>query len=770
MHQITKHIPLVIRRSILHKSMLWLGLPILGLSGLSVTIGYSHAITTIETQAINELKGYVNERSKRESQIFQLAQKNHAHLKPILLKEIKKARSTNPDPAFNALMKPWSDGTYRNFDQSRSLKEFDTLQNSTVFIGRGVELTQEFKQEIIVFNNLTTIYGKGWQTSFTDSWIVSKDNAATNYWNGTPWGLQNPGDLDITKEEYVTIANQMNNPSRTPHWTGVYFDPSPKQWMVSLVTPVDDENGRHIASIGHDIMLNDLIDRTQNDVLPGIRNLIITEAGRLIVDRDRTDQIQKANGQLTIDQLKDSQLTYIWQQSKELKDNISIINSPDQSNLIAITHLAGTDWYFITLYPKQLIYNQALRNIIPLLLLSICLVLLEILFIYFILLKQVNQPLQQLLKATQNLAMGKFDVTLDTDRVDEVGDLSRSFTHMAQDLQTSFTQLNLQNETLESQVTDRTQELTMALNDLKSTQGQLVQSEKMSGLGQMIAGIAHEINNPVSFIHGNLYPANQYIKDLLHHLHLYQKKAKQTEIDDHAEEIDLEFLEIDLPKLLNSMNIGTDRIREIILSLRNFSRLDEAELKTVNLHEGIDSTLLILNHRFKQSNPEIIIKKDYRAISTIDCYPSQLNQVIMNLFSNSIDALESCTSQCFEQSHHNQLLEEEGITPWKPKISIATISHHDSVEIIIHDNGPGIPKTVQDRIFDPFFTTKVIGKGTGLGLSISHSIIVERHKGSIVCESNPIDGTTFKIQLPLCQGLECGSKPTQFQQPIGALK
>ena len=770
MHQITKYIPLVIRRSILHKSMLWLGLPILGLAGLSVTIGYRHAIATIENQTIDELKGYVNERSKRESQIFQLAQKNHAHLKPILINEVKKARSTNPDRAFNSLMKPWSDGTYRNFEQFRPIKEFDTSRNSTVFIGRGAELTQELKQEILVFNQLNTIYGNAWQTSFIDSWILSSSNAGTNYWNGTRWGLENPADLDMTKEEYMTIANQTNNPDRTPRLTGVYFDPSPKQWMVSLVTPVDDEQGIQIATIGHDIMLNDLIDRTKNDIFPGSHNLIISQKGRLIVDRDRTDELQKANGQLTIDQLKDPQLSYIWQQFKDLKDEVRVTNSPDQSTIIAITRLAQTDWYFVTLYPKQLLYNQALRNIIPLLVLSICAVFLEILLIYFILLKQVNQPLQELLSATQKLATGEFDVTLDTDRIDEVGDLSRSFTHMAQDLQTSFTQLNLQNETLESQVVDRTQALTTALNDLKSTQGQLVQSEKMSGLGQMIAGIAHEINNPVSFIHGNLNPANQYIKDLLNHIHLYQRKAKQSEIDDHAEEIDLEFLEIDLPKLLNSMKIGTDRIREIILSLRNFSRLDEAELKTVNLHEGIDSTLLILNHRFKQSNPEIIIKKDYRATSTIDCYPSQLNQVIMNLLSNSIDALESCTRQCFEQSDHNQLLEEQGITPWKPEISIATLSHSESIEIIIHDNGPGIPEDVQGRIFDPFFTTKVIGKGTGLGLSISHSIIVERHKGSIVCESNSIDGTTFKIELPLCQGLECGSKPTQFYQPIGALK
>ena len=419
MHQITKYIPLVIRRSILHKSMLWLGLPILGLSGLSVTVGYRHAIATIENQIVDELKDYVNERSKRESQTFQLAQKNHAHLKPILIDEVKKARSTNPDPAFNTLMKPWSDGTYRNFEQFRPINEFDTLRNSTVFIGQGVELTQELKQEILVFNHLSTIYGSAWQTSFIDSWIMSSSNAATNYWNGTRWGLENPADLDITKEEYATIANQTNNHDRTPRLTGVYFDPSPKQWMVSLVTPVDNEQGRYIASIGHDIMLNDLIDRTKNDIFPGSHNLIITQKGRLIVDRDRTDEIQKANGQLTIDQLKDPQLAYIWQQSKDLKDEVHVTDSPDQSTIIAITRLAQTDWYFVTLYPKQLLYEQALRNIAPLLVLSICTVFLEILFIYFILLKQVNQPLQELLSATQKLATGEFDVKLDIDRIDE---------------------------------------------------------------------------------------------------------------------------------------------------------------------------------------------------------------------------------------------------------------------------------------------------------------------------------------------------------------
>ncbi len=770
MHQITNYIPLVIRRSILHKSMLWLGIPVIGISGIMIAIGYHYEISTLEYQASEKLKNYVSERSKRESQIFLLAQKNHSRLAPILLKELKKSRSTNPNIAFNNLVKPWPDGTHRNFDSSKPIQNFDTSEAATIFIGQNVPLTPSLKQDVLVFNKLVNLYGRGWQTSFTDTWIIGAQNVMVLYWPGMPWGLNAPKDLNILKEEYSYVANKTNDPDRIPKWTGVYFDSAAQQWMASLVTPVDDERGNHLASIGHDIMLNDLIDRTQNLTLPGASNLIMSEEGRLIVDRDWIDAIRKANGQITIQQLNDPELTHIWKHAKKLTKETEITTSPDQSNLIAISQLAGTDWFFTTRFPKVIIYDQALKNILPLIILSLCAVILEILFIYLVLFKQVNQPLQKLLTATEQISSGEFDLQLNLDRIDEVGNLSRSFTHMAQDLQTSFAQLNLQNETLESQVVDRTQELTMALHDLKSTQGQLVQSEKMSGLGQMIAGIAHEINNPVSFIHGNLHPANQYIKDLLHHLHLYQRKAKQTEINDHAEEIDLEFLEIDLPKLLNSMNIGTDRIREIILSLRNFSRLDEAELKTVNLHEGIDSTLLILNHRFKQSNPEIIIKKDYRATSTVNCYPSQLNQVVMNLLSNSIDALESYTSQCFAQSHHNQLLEEEGITPWKPEISIATLSHSESIEITIHDNGSGISEEVKEHIFDPFFTTKVIGKGTGLGLSISHSIIVERHKGAIVCESNSIDGTTFKIQLPLWQELECGSKSTQFQQPIGALK
>lgn len=769
MHHLTKHIPSIIRRSILHKSMLSLGLPIVGISCVATLIGYRNALSTLEKHAIEQLENYVLERGKRESQIFQQAQKNHTHLKSVLLEELKKERAINPEIAFDALMKPWNDGTYRSFDQSRPIAQFDAKRNSTVFVGRNVTLSQSLKQDILVFHRINQAYGPAWHTNFTNLWIDSAANVSANYWHRTPWALQAPATLDINQEEYGYIAHKDKNPDRSARWTGVYFDPAPQQWMVSLVTPVDDEKGNHIASIGHDIMLTDLLDRTQNDTLPGTRNLIITQSGRLIVDRDQTGAIQKANGQLTIEQLNNPKLMHIWQQAKQLKTEIAITSSPDQSHFIAITGLAGTDWYLTTLYPKKLIYDQAWRDIMPLLLLSLCAVCLEIVFIYFILFKQVNQPLQKLLGATEKLAVGDFDVKLDNNRIDEVGVLSRSFGQMAQELQASFAQLNLQNETLESQVADRTQALTTTLNDLKLAQGQLIQSEKMSGLGQMIAGVAHEINNPVSFIHGNLTPATRYIEDLLAHLQLHREKATEAELEDHADDIDLEFLEKDLPKLLNSMKIGTDRIREIILGLRNFSRLDESALKIADIHEGIDNTLLILNHRFKQSSPEIVIEKNYGSMGPIDCYPSQLNQVIMNLLANSIDALEDYSRQNLERAIQQQLVDGQEMPLWKPTISIATQCDADMVEIRIHDNGPGIPESIRDRIFNPFFTTKDVGKGTGLGLSISHSIVVEKHHGSIECDCDGNGGTTFKIRLPLRQTGKRSRELTDLKQSLCAL-
>ncbi|WP_392535483.1 ATP-binding protein [Nostoc sp. C117] len=297
------------------------------------------------------------------------------------------------------------------------------------------------------------------------------------------------------------------------------------------------------------------------------------------------------------------------------------------------------------------------------------------------------------------------------------------------------------NNELERKVLERTSELRKALLDLQKTQAQLVHSEKMSSLGQMIAGIAHEINNPVSFIAGNLRYANQYINDLLDLVAVFQEQYPQINptVAAKIKSIELEYLCDDLPKLMASMSTGSERITDIVLGLRNFSRLDEAKIKSVDIHEGIDNTLMILNHQLTLPNklPDIQIVKEYNQLPNISCYANQLNQVFMNIINNAIYALK------------------ENIQYWQSATKIPTIQiktlvvDNERILISIKDNGPGMKSEIQEQIFNPFFTTKPVGQGTGLGLSISYQIIVEKHQGKLNCISALGQGTEFKIEIPI---------------------
>jgi signal transduction histidine kinase len=311
----------------------------------------------------------------------------------------------------------------------------------------------------------------------------------------------------------------------------------------------------------------------------------------------------------------------------------------------------------------------------------------------------------------------------------------------------------------------QTAELSSALHSLQEAQSQLVQNEKMASLGQLVAGVAHELNNPVNFISGNLNHAGDYTDDLLELLQLYQAHypTPETEIQDFAEAIELDFLREDLPKLLQSMKVGVNRIRGLVSSLRNFSRLDRAEKIPVNLHEGIDSTLLILQPRLKSrpDRPGIEVVKEYGELPPVECYAAQMNQVFMNILSNAIDALDMRDrglSVQEMQAHPKRIsIRTEFLRDDRQMANSSTVTNLSpspptpSVVICIADNGPGISESVRSRIFDPFFTTKPVGSGTGLGLSISYQIVVEKHGGTISCVSQPGQGTKFYIHIPLAQ-------------------
>ncbi|MEP0873220.1 ATP-binding protein [Trichocoleus desertorum AS-A10] len=379
----------------------------------------------------------------------------------------------------------------------------------------------------------------------------------------------------------------------------------------------------------------------------------------------------------------------------------------------------------------------------------------------FVIARAIARPVRTLTNiAQQSIRESNFDLQAPVTSTDEVGALARSFNQLIYSVnqllkqqQDTNHQLETYSQTLEQRVEERTQALSeknahfkQLLEELHRTQTQVVQSEKMSSLGQLVAGVAHEINNPVNFIHGNLDHMHSYTQDLLEVVEAYQQHYPHPpqELQETLNEIDLDFLTQDLHKILQSMRMGTQRIREIVLSLRNFSRLDEAEFKSVDIHEGIDSTLLILQHRLKAraERPEIQVIKEYSPLPLVDCYPGQLNQVFMNILANAIDALE--------ERHAKQTDQGRKVEPSYIKIHTLVLDTKWII-VTISDNGLGIPEAIQERVFDPFFTTKPIGKGTGMGMSISYQIITEKHAGKLDCLSTQGEGTEFKIQIPTRQ-------------------
>lgn len=360
----------------------------------------------------------------------------------------------------------------------------------------------------------------------------------------------------------------------------------------------------------------------------------------------------------------------------------------------------------------------------------------------------ISDRIKILTHYTQKLATGEFSDNIELDGDDEVTTLARGFNFMIEQLRVRDRQINQQ-----------MQELEQTLKKLQETQSHLIHTEKMSSLGLMVAGVAHEINNPLSFIKGNIHHAKDYIADLLELVNLIKEKYDRfdSEIADKINEIDLDFLSEDLPHICKSIEDGADRIKQIVLSLRNFSHLDESQIKRVDIHAGIESTLVLLRNRLNAKPGEpIYLVKNYGNLPLVECYASQLNQVFLNILVNAIDALTSSNISGDKYVPQITITTESKFTSNLPEDSTnhpenLSKLNFTSVLISISDNGCGIPDQIKSKIFDPFFTTKTVGKGTGLGLSISYQIIVEKHRGKLEFFSEPGCGTTFHIEIPIRQ-------------------
>ena len=536
-------------------------------------------------------------------------------------------------------------------------------------------------------------------------------------------------------------------------WSDIYLHFVDRTPQISAVLPFYNQENRLIG-VGTTVVklkaLSEFLSTLQVGktgqvlIIEPDGNLVATSTGESLSRKvgDKTQRVNIIDSNNSITQAVGKYLQQIVGEQKSLET--SRINSSknievmlgDRAYFIEITSIQdnnGLKWQVLVIISEEEFLEQIIANNQRTLIL--CIIALVVTLIVGIKASSwIVRPIESLSASLNQVTQGNLDQSIIVAGNGELRTLATNFNQMIATLRSSRS--NLQ---------DYNQQLKTTLEELKTTQLQLVQNEKMSSLGQLVAGVAHEINNPVNFIAGNISYAQSYVEDILLVISIYQKYhsdiADKVAGEMNDQDIDLEFIQEDLLKVLTSMKTGTDRIQAIVKSLRNFSRLDEAEVKDVDIHEGIDSTLLILQSRFqgKGSCPAIEVCKYYGNLPLIECYPGQLNQVFMNLLVNAIDALEEKFSQQDPQN-----IDKNN----RPKITITTsVLDEQKISIKIADNAGGMPETIQGRIFDPFFTTKPIGKGTGLGLAISYKIITETHQGNLECISQSSHGTEFIITL-----------------------
>jgi signal transduction histidine kinase len=518
---------------------------------------------------------------------------------------------------------------------------------------------------------------------------------------------------------------------------------------ISVAAPIYDTNQNLLGVTSVDIMLNKINDFLQElKVSPSGQVFIIQRDGQIIGSSSKYSTLNTVNEKSQLYQVNDSPdplIRNVYNEVKKQFNNLNKIQQEHQINILLNGNKTfvrikpwrdqyGLDWLIVVTVPESDFMEQIYANTRTTILLCLLALMIAIaLGIYTS--RWIIQPILKLSDAAQAITSGELDKQLEPSNIQEINILNYAFNRMAEQLNESFIALKTINLQLENRVEERTSELKETLQELQQAQAQIIQSEKMSSLGQMVAGVAHEINNPVNFIHGNITYLDEYTQDLLNLVQLYQSEYPQPSltIQEELKNLDLEFIQEDSTKILASMKMGTERIEEIVLSLRNFSRLDEAEMKKVDIHEGIESTLLILQHRFnaKLNFPMIQIIKNYGSLPLVECYAGQLNQVFLNILTNAIDALQDKVGNLI------------------PTITIRTsFVNAQWIEIAIADNGVGMSEDIQKKIFDPFFTTKPVGKGTGMGMSISYQIITQKHGGKLECVSTLGVGTEFLIQIP----------------------
>ncbi len=521
------------------------------------------------------------------------------------------------------------------------------------------------------------------------------------------------------KDYYLPVAQSAKSMWIEPYdWFGTT--------MTTFLVPIVDPNQKLIGMTGLDVNVNVMGDRINHAVVRGGGTFaIFSRKGNLLAYPEDPAKAKALATYKDIPVLKD-----LW--SRFQGQNRGFFQA--DGRYWAFEKVRGTDWIMVAQVPTSVVTTPVLLNTLG----GAAAATTVLAIVIGVFVTRLNRRLKPIVEACQQ-RIGNHQMAAIAHGRDEIDLLAQSFEQMTQQVQFAI-------ETLEERVEIRTQELRLTLKQLQDSQVQLVQSEKMSALGELVAGVAHEINNPMGFLAGNIAPALNYVENLLDLIDCYERELPgNATIAAKIVAIDLDFVRQDLPKLIGSMEVGVERIAAISHSLRTFSRTDSDRPVAFNLHDGLDSTILILKHRLKPSEhrPEIQIVREYGDLPSIECFAGQINQVFMNIIANAIDAMEN----------NNQDKSYAAIAAQPNCLTIRTMALPDAVQVSLQDNGSGMPPAVQARIFEHLYTTKEVGKGTGLGLAIAQQIVTVKHGGTITVDSQSGVGTTFVITLPLVSAL-----------------
>jgi signal transduction histidine kinase/CheY-like chemotaxis protein len=578
----------------------------------------------------------------------------------------------------------------------------------TGVIGKQVDINADFRRRLVVGFEMLARYGPAWQNRFVNLYVITPEGAVLIFWPGKPWGL-NANSWEVSAKlalsapgnDVVLTIDDSQRAERGSTWSNLYFDYAVNDWMVSATEPVN-LSGKYMLSVAHDILLRQLIERTVNNHLEGTYNLIFREDGRLIAHPHFMDVILAQSGNLSVQEAGDANLRRIFNLVRQRLRHSSIVENREDNEYLAVTRLQGPNWYLVTVFPKTIIAEQAFETARLILVLGAIALLLEIAILFWVLRKQVAEPLTNLIEATKRIAAGDFNMQLDEGGRDEIGQLAQSFNTMSGEINARETTLNERSAKLallNKQLEEELEERKRAEREIARQREALHQGEKLSALGSLLAGVAHELNNPLSVVVGRALMLEEAATEL-------RTKAS-----------------------VQKLRLAAERCARIVKTFLAIARQQPPQRAPVQLNTLVETAVELVGYGLRTADIEVCLELEPE-LPELSADADQLTQVFTNLIINAQQAL-------LEVTLPRRL---SVVTHWEREAG--------QVRIEFMDNGPGVAEEIRTRIFEPFYTSKPVGMGTGFGLSFSYGVI-ESHGGSLSLEPAAGGGAHFIIRLPL---------------------